>query len=388
MKKLIFLFALLLVTIWFGIVIHQDPGYVLIAYKHATIEMTLWMALLMLILTILVVFILSLLLSKSSKMPGRIKYWLMQRRLSRNRFLTNRGLCAWAEGKWRSAEKLLIKGAKASPDSLINYLAAARAAQELGQYEKRDHYLRQAHGATDGVDIAVSLTQARLQILAKQFEMALATLRHVYSVNPKHVYALRLLQQVYLELQDWKQLALLIPELSNNNVLNKKEIYELTVKVYKELLLAHSNNLARLDKYWSELPPRLRFDGTLLTVYCHGLVHAGQTVLAEKMLHQAMSKNLDAKIIESYGLLITDEPGKQLQFIEKLLAKNSQNKDLLLAAARICMRQQLWGKAQNYLELLLSIDPSAIVHYELAKLMELLGNRDKALNYYRKIPQQ
>ena len=67
-------------------------------------------------------------------------------------------------------------------------------------------------------DVAVSLTQAELQLADHQLEQALATLKHLRSVAPKHTYVLRLLRRLYEQLGDWEHLRELLPELRRRKV--------------------------------------------------------------------------------------------------------------------------------------------------------------------------
>jgi HemY protein len=61
---------------------------------------------------------------------------------------------------------------------------------------------------------------------------------------------------------------------------------------------------------------------------------------------------------------------------------------LLFALGRLCLHQQLWGKAQSFLEsaLRLADDNDALVirtHRALARLFEELGDTARASEHYR-----
>ena len=64
-------------------------------------------------------------------------------------------------------------------DPLINYLGAAKAAQEQGAFERRDNLLQKAYRVAPEADLAIGLTQAELEIEQHQFEHAMATLNHL-----------------------------------------------------------------------------------------------------------------------------------------------------------------------------------------------------------------
>ncbi|HNB02594.1 MAG TPA: heme biosynthesis protein HemY, partial [Nitrosomonas sp.] len=49
-----------------------------------------------------------------------------------------------------------------------------------------------------------------------------------------------------------------------------------------------------------------------------------------------------------------------------------------------CTYCELWGKAQNYLEASLSVQPGQKAHFALAQLNEKLGKHELAMDHYNK----
>ena len=56
---------------------------------------------------------------------------------------------------------------------------------------------------------------------------------------------------------------------------------------------------------------------------------------------------------------------------------------MLLLLGKLCVRQELWGKAQSYLEASLSVEITYQAHLELAKLCEGMDKPDLARRHYR-----
>ncbi len=58
-----------------------------------------------------------------------------------------------------------------------------------------------------------------------------------------------------------------------------------------------------------------------------------------------------------------------------------------MALGRLCQKQQLWGKAQSFLEAALKLSDSEALkvraHRALASLFEHLGDQEKAARHYR-----
>ena len=77
------------------------------------------------------------------------------------------------------------------------------------------------------------------------------------------------------------------------------------------------------------------------------------------------------------------DSGKQLERAETWLKKHPNQPELLLTLGRLCLRNQLWGKAQSYLEASLGVAASAETCQVLGSLLEQLGENKTALEHYR-----
>ena len=83
MTRTAFIFLLLLGSVWLGVQLHDDPGYVLIALNHWTIEATVWTMLVTLVFLFFIFQISLLSLSWVIHLPHRWHQWFLQRRLHR-----------------------------------------------------------------------------------------------------------------------------------------------------------------------------------------------------------------------------------------------------------------------------------------------------------------
>lgn len=386
MRFLVLFLALLLFFVWLGLKIQADPGYILIAYQQWTIETPLWMGVTLILVAFIVLYALVRLLGRLSNVTTRWRMWMQQRRLRRSHERTSRGLIELAEGRWKVAEKNLIKAAQNAEMPLINYLSAARAAQELGEHEKRDDYLHKAHMAMPAAEIAVGLTQAQLQVNHQQLEQALATLRRLHDLSPKHAHVLKLLQKIYLDLQDYGSLEALLPSLKKAKVLSAAEFSLLQQKIFVGLLeqLTKLNDNDAVQAVWDRIPKDLQQNPTVLLLYVNYLLKTRQFEEAEQLLRAGLKAHWDDGLVRAYGLIESADPDKQLSVAESWLKLHPDSAALLLCLGRICIRNHLWGKARSYLETCLSLAPSAEVYSTLAQLLEQMNDPAKAADYYRK----
>jgi len=87
--------------------------------------------------------------------------------------------------------------------------------------------------------------------------------------------------------------------------------------------------------------------------------------------------------VRLFGLVEGSDASKQLKRAEGWLAKHGDDADLLLTAARLCLRNELWGKARSYLETVLSLRPAPEAYQEYGRLLTQLGEADAAADAYR-----
>jgi len=386
MRSLLKVWLFVLAGAGIGVVLSRDSGYVLLSFGNYTVEMSLALLLLLLAALFGALYFGIRLMVRTLHLPQDVRSWKQRRGSRLAQQAMTRGLLEMSEGNWHSAERRLVRFADRSETPLLNYLAAARAAQLQGAHDRRDSYIRLAHDAMPSADVAVSLTQAELQLADHQLEQALATLKHLRSVAPKHNYVLRQLRRLYEQLGDWEHLRELLPELRRRKVEDEADLQRLEIRTH-HALLEHAflaGDPQRLAMAWADVPRGLREAPQLLGDYAGYLQETGQGMKAEQLLRDALRKQWDSGLVETYGLLETSEPGRQLSQLEKFLADHPDDPTLLLTLGRLSLRAQLWGKARGYLEACIGRNGPPQAYRELGQLLERMHEPDKAIEIYRR----
>lgn len=383
MKMLIAAFLGLLLTVLLTLWVKDDNGYVLIGYGHWTIEGSLALFSLAGIFLFLLFYLGMRSLARMWVMPKRLREWNRRRHAARARHSLTLGLVELAEGNWKPAERHLLRHAAQSETPLLNYLAAARAAQLQGEYQRRDDYLHLAHESMPAADVAVGLTQAELQMAHQQYEQALATLTHLRSISPKHSYVLRLLKRLYRDLGEWEKLENLLPELHKSKAVNEQEFRELEILTYRERLGSMGKNPSAMEQYWQEMPKSLHKQPVLLKTYILLLVGFGKNDMLVPMIADALQLEWDPELVQLYGRTDSRDAAAQLAQAEEWLKVRPQDADLLLALARLCLQNRLWGKARSYLEASIGISAKAEAYQELGVLLEQMEELDEARACFR-----
>lgn len=356
----------------------SDPGYIVVSVRGYLIEMSIpGLALLATLLFIAIWFIRKVILA-----PRRIGEAAGRYRSARSGQKMTRGMIEVAEGNFARGEKMLARSASTSDSPLFNYLQAARAAHLQGRDERRDEWLRLAYTETPEAANAVLLTQADFQLDRGQYEQALATLRRLDENSKDHGHALGLMGRLYFQLEDWSALRDILPRVKKHAHVNPDILDLWTIRVHRESLDLAADGEA-LALAWKQVSKAHKSDITLLEGYYSGLMRAGLHNRAEKELVSALKTAWRGPLVRLFGLVEGDDASKQLKRAEGWLAKHGEDPDLLLTAARLCLRNELWGKARSYLESVISLRPTPEAYQEYGGLLNQMGETDAAADAFR-----
>jgi len=386
MVKLIIRLLLLIILVLAGVLlVRDDPGQLLLRYRDYSVETSLAFAVLILVVAVISIHFSIKFLRGLWHLPGAIKNRSQNRRYGKARRLLNQGLIDLAEGRFEQAENNLVRLVDFSENSLVHYLAAARAAQLQGKHDARDNYLKAAHEANPDAGLAIGVTQAELQLAHLQTEQALATLTHLHSVSPKHDYVTMLLARVYHELHDWRALVELLPDVRRKKLLKSSRLREMELDGYRGVLGLAANDQQDFEAAWSRVPKDLQTDAKLLGYYLGRFAdQRWYASAAEHALLKSLEQQWDDGLIEVYGRFQARDATTQLTRVEKWLDDYGHNEQLLLALGRISTRARLWGKAQGYFEASIGACATPAACLELAELLERqLQQPDKAVKYFQ-----
>ena len=314
-----------------------------------------------------------------------------QRLREKARLSLSQGLIEYAEGRFSQSEKILLQHIRHSDNRLLVYLTAARAAQQLGEHERRDEYLRQAHIDTPNADVAIGLTKAELQLAHNQNEQALATLTQLNELSNNHTYVLTLLANTYKHLQDWDKLKNILPQLKKFGNLSAESFLSFEISVCNGQLSNLAKNCKQsnvgaqlLIKFWKDTPHHLKAIPDVTEQYAKQLIYVDAADEAEIELRSYLNKNWQESTIILYSELNVVVENKQLEMAEAWLKDHQHNAYLLLALGKMCITRSLWGKARNYLEASIAINPMPENYLILARLLEEnMNDPAAAQEYYR-----
>lgn len=379
MKTSVILLLVLALGAFVAQFLMKDAGYVLIDFQGYTIEMSV-PAVVLLLAFVYVAIRLVVRVLRAPRKLGQAAGRVSQRRSAKN---FQRGLVEIAEGNWSRGERMLTRGIRHNETPLLNYLAAARAAQQQGAYERRDRWLEMAREQSPDTTAPVLMTQAELQLEQGQYRQALATLDQLQGKQANAPQALDLRYRIYRATSDWDGMRRLLPRLKKVRK-RDAEVNETERKLFAGLLekARDEQDSDAIDALWSEVPKGLRSDEVLLLPYLSGLVAAGRLGL-EPQLRKLIHKTWNADFVELYGRLETPA-AKRIKRVEDWLRERSDDAALLRLAGELCIKEKLWGKARSYLESSIAIDARPSSYQIYGQLLEELGESVAASAAFRK----
>jgi len=199
----------------------------------------------------------------------------------------------------------------------------------------------------------------------------------------KHTAALRLELKAQQQAKNWDQALLLIDQLERRSVFDATQASHLRRYAHAENLKRKALDQHALEECWQKIPSELKRDAKIAAAAAQCYMALGVVAQALQIIEQALAMEWDSELAGIYAECEGGETIRQIERAEQWLKSNPRDAVLLLTLGRLCARQELWGKAQSYLDASISVEPMYSAYLALAQLHDRLGNADAARRNYR-----
>ena len=238
----------------------------------------------------------------------------------------------------------------------------------MGAFDERDELLSQAKRQDSKAALAAGLAGADLRMAAKQWRDALALLRELQTLAPKHPKVWEGLWRCHEELEDWQALVELAPALRKAGAVDAEALSAMERQAWRRRLAA-ADGL----KAWEKRPKALKDDPDLALAAALGGQAAGDAAGAESLLREALGRCWRDDLVNLYGRIKSPAPDHQLATAEGWLEDRPDDGELLLAAGRLALMNADWPKARRHFETSLRRKPNPECRAELGRLLIALG---------------
>jgi len=380
MKYLAWIIGLFAIAVVLTTVSH-NPAYVLLVYPPYRVEVSFTLFIVLLLLTFVSIYVLVRLIVGVLQLPAYVRKFRIARAQAKIRKLLNEELGAFFEGRYADSEKAAKRAMKLGDISGFHPIIAARSAHELREYKKRDAYLSDAEGKTSGDSTMRLVTTGKFLLDQHDTRGALDALQELRDSGVKnHLGALTLELKANQQAGNWDEVLNVLYQLEKRAGIDSTQLSQLRQQAWLGKI-RQQKDLNGLTLCLKNIPADFKRRGKIASAAARALIQHGGDTLAQQLLTDSLNAQWDSELVALYGDCKSGDAVAQIKQAEKWLAQNNQDAGLLLALGKLCFHQQLWGKAQNYLDASNSIAPSHAAYTALGELAERLGKPAEAFRY-------
>lgn len=381
MKYLIWILLLFTAAAVLTVASH-NPAYMLVVYPPYKIELSFTLFVVLWLFSLLLSYGLMRLVLAAVQLPEYVKKFRLARAQAKARELLDETIGAFFEGRYAAAEKAAARAMELGDTSALHPIIAARSAHELREYEKRDAYLEAIEGKKVGDATMRLMATTKFMLDQRDSRAALSALRELKASGVKgHLGALSLELKAQQLAGHWDEVLRVIEQLEKRASIDVTVAAQLRQQAWLAKI-AQQDTLDGLLTCMQYIPADFKRRGKVASAAATALIRHGGAAVAQQLLAESLNAQWDSELVTLYGDCQSGNVIAQIEQAEKWLNQHKQDAGLLLALGKLCLHQQLWGKAQSYLDASISVLPSKAAYKALGKLAERLGKTPEASRYY------
>lgn len=391
MKFVLWIVGLFALAVLVGLAATVNTGYAILFVPPYRMEVSFNLLIVGVVVLIVLAHLVLRFIAVAAKLPAEVRDYQRRKKLRSARHALREAAIAFFEGRYQRAEREALKAVDdeyAPENRALALMIAARAAGQVHDFTRRDQYLSRLEALPERLQLARHMLEAELYLEAKSPLEALAAVERARAISPNLTAALRLELKIRLLLKQPEAVLQLTEKLLKAEALEPQQ-----ARRYRQA--AYSQQLASIASYdemrqWLRRMPEVeRRNPLLIGEAVSRLAALGEhdhaaTLLAGLLADEELATpELEKSLGRLAPQLSAETRLKLLAEGEGWLKQRPRDHMLLLALGQLALAQQLWGKAQSYLEASLSVEPSLIAHSELVRLFYATDKNDRAEEHYR-----
>ena len=381
MKGLFWLLALFALAVGLSMAMRFNDAYVLIVLPPWRAEVSLNLALAVLFGGFVLLYGALRGIALTLSLPGRVRAYRETQRKAKAASVFQDAVRLLFEGRFGHALKKAAEAHSAGEAPGLAALIAARAAQRMRESGKQEAWLDRATQDDARTEVARLMLEAEMYLDARRFDDAVTVLSRLHQLAGRHIAALRLELRAQQGAGHWNEVLRIARQLEKRDALAFEAFREITLKAHCENVAQHAGDLGLLLAYLREVPER-EMGAKLVCEAADLLIAQGSHEAARRLIEDQLAREWDSELVIRFGRTEGDVSGR-IAKAEAWLTAHPRDAALLVVLGRLCILQQLWGKAQSYLDAALSIEDSCDTRLVLAGLAERLERQDEANRHYR-----
>jgi HemY protein len=388
MRGLLWLLTLFALAVGISLAARYNDGYVLLVFPPYRAEISLNLALLLVLGGFSVLYGLLRAVALALALPNRVRAFRALRRSEKAAGVFHDAIRLLFEGRYSQSLKKAGEAHAAGQSPGIAALVAARSAQRLHEPAKQQYWLDRASVDDPQMHSARLMLEAEMHLDARRFADAVDALQRLQKSAGRHIAALRLELRAQQGCGHWDEVLRIARLLEKREGLLPELAQEIKLKAHQENIRLRQADRAALLAYLRQMPAS-ESSPRLARTFAAALIEQGAHDAAQELIETQLDRQdveWDSALIRLYGRRSGGNPVARIARADQWLRQHPGDPQLLLVLGRLCLVQRLWGKAQTYFEAALSVAPQADqreIRLELAHLFEQTGRADEAMRHYR-----
>ena len=359
-----------------------SSGYALFVAPPYRIELSLPFFLILVVSGFIAIYLLLRVIARTMELPQQVREWRRRQKQERARTRQDAAIVALLEGRFGKAQQDAQEALALPYSSGLPALIAARAAIDMRQFDAAEGFLARAEAQATSLAVPRLTLATEIALERGQPQEALRLLELLRHEAGMHTAALRLELRALQASRRFAEIPPLVEQLVKRRVFDKEQGEQVRIAAQREQLRSLSHDAGGLKDTWSRLPEAARTQPALARAAARSFLQLGGDREAAEIVANSLEREWDSELVELYGDCRPADATRQLEQAERWLAAHTHDATLLRVLGGFCQRQQLWGKAQTYLEASLALDNNWRTQLALGEMLGPLGRSEEANTHF------
>ena len=359
-----------------------NAGYALLVAPPYRVELSLNLLLILVVGGFTALYFGLRVIVRTVQLPAHVREWRRLQKKDRVRAKLDAAIVALLEGRYGKAQQQAQEALALPHSSGLAALVAARAAIDVRQFDAAEAYLSRPETQASSLAVSRLTLSAEIALEQGQPQEAMRILESLKREAGMHTAALRLELRATQAARRFGEIPPLVEQLVKRGVFDAAQAEQVRIAAQREQLRALAHDAAGLRDAWSRLPESMRTLPPIARAAALSFLQLGGDREAGEIVARSLERTWDSELVELYGECRLPDATRQIEQAERWLAAHSQDAALLRVLGTLCQRQQLWGKAQTYLEASLALDNHWRTHLASGEMLGRLGRNDEANTHF------
>jgi HemY protein len=359
-----------------------NDGYALLVAPPYRVELSLNLLLILIVAGFAALYAALRMIVRTATLPAEVREWRRRQKEARSRAKQDAATIALLEGRYVKAQQQADEALAFPRASGLAALLGARAAIDVRQHAAAESFLARPEAQATSLAVPRLTLSAEIALEQGQPQEALRILESLKREAGMHTAALRLELRATQAARRFGEIPPLVEQLVRRGVFDAAQGEQVKIAAQREQLRALATDAAGLREAWSRLPDAARTQPKVARAAAQSFLQLGGDREAAEIVARSLEREWDSDLVDLYGECRLGDPTRQLEQAERWLAAHNHDATLLRVLGTLCERQQLWGKAQTYLEASLALDNRWRTHLVLGEMLGRLGRGDEANSHF------